>query len=512
MDQSDSSQTNVNQTDISQTNISQTNASQVRSAVAEPWGSAQLQQATHGQWHYLQSELSACQRIVTDNRRVQPGDVFLALQGERFDGHDFAAQAIASGASALIVSHLIESLAVPQLLVDDTRLALGHLGAYRRQQYPDLTVLALTGSSGKTTVKEMLGSILRMSAPTLVTRGNLNNDLGVPMMLLELLPEHRYAVMELGANHVGEIDYTSKLVQPQVAGVLNIGTAHMGEFGGRLGIARAKSEIFNHLTNSPDHKMVAIVPSHGDFSEVVQQAAANHQCISFGHGGDVFAEHVELQANSSCFELVTPQGRIAISLPFAGQHNIDNALAAASFALAIDVPLSQIAQGLQSAVGAQGRLTFKQHGNWLIIDDTYNANPHSMRAAAQVLAAQAGRKILVLGDIGELGDAASAEHYALGQDLADMSLDAVFAVGEFAAQTIAGVQAQTSRIQAQAFTEKSALLIELRQWLQQAESSRASLLFKGSRYTKMESLIADLINGSLAAPVSSQPAKFGENI
>lgn len=502
MDQSDSSQTEVNQTD----------SSQVRSAVAEPWCSAQLQQATHGQWHHLQSELTVLQRVVTDNRRVQPGDVFLALKGERFDAHDFAAQAIANGASALIVSRLIESLVVPQLLVEDTRLALGRLGAYRRQQYPNLTVLALTGSSGKTTVKEMLGSILRRSAPTLVTRGNLNNDLGVPMMLLELLPEHRYAVMELGANHVGEIDYTSNLVQPQVAGVLNIGTAHMGEFGGRLGIARAKSEIFKHLTDSPNHKAIAIVPSHGDFSEVVQQAVTNHQHISFGHGGDVFAEHVELQANSSQFELVTPQGRIAISLPFAGQHNIENALAAASFALAIDVPLSQIAQGLQSAVGAQGRLTFKQYGNWLIIDDTYNANPHSMRAAAQVLAAQAGRKILVLGDIGELGDAASAEHYALGEDLADMSLNAVFAVGEFAARTIAGLQSKTDQIQAQAFTDKSALLIQLGQWLEPAESSSASLLFKGSRYTKMESLIADLIKGSLVAPVPNQTAKCGENI
>ena len=469
------------------------------SAVPDSWSSKQLQLATQGQWHNLQAgSPQQFKQIVTDNRRIQPNGVFLALVGERFDGHNFVADAVASGATAVIVSRLIEQLAVPQLLVADTRLALGHLGGYRRQQCPDLTVLALTGSSGKTTVKEMLGSILRIGAPALVTRGNLNNDLGVPMMLLELLPEHRYAVMELGANHVGEIDYTSNLVKPQVAGVLNIGTAHMGEFGGRLGIARAKSEIFNHL----DEAGIAIVPAQGDFSDVVQQAASRHKTISFGTGGDVFAEHIELQANSSRFELVTPQGRIAISLPFAGQHNIENALAAASFALAIDIPLPQIAQGLESAVGAQGRLTFKQHGNWLIIDDTYNANPHSMRAAAQVLAAQAGNKILVLGDIGELGDAAADEHFALGQDLARLELDAVFAVGEFAAQTIAGLQLQTSQIQAQAFTEKSELLAHLRQFLAQAEMPDASLLFKGSRYTKMESLIADLIDGPLAGSMA----------
>lgn len=464
-----------------------------------PWRSEQLQRATQGQWHNLPVASPALyNRIVTDNRRVEPNDVFLALVGERFDGHDFAADAVAHGASAVIVSRVIEHLAVPQLVVPDTRLALGHLGSDRRQQQPDLTVLALTGSSGKTTVKEMLGSILRLSAPTLVTRGNLNNDLGVPMMLLELLPEHRYAVMELGANHVGEIDYTSNLVQPQVAGVLNIGTAHMGEFGGRPGIARAKSEIYKHLKANATHQATAIVPAQDDFSDMVQQAATGHQTISFGSGGDVFAEHIELQPTSSQFELVTPQGRIAISLPFAGQHNIENALAAASFALAINIPLPQIAQGLESAVGAQGRLTFRQHGNWLIIDDTYNANPHSMRAAAQVLATQAGRKILVLGDIGELGDAACEEHYALGQDLAGLALDAVFAVGEFATQTINGVQSRNQHLHAQAFTEKPELLLQLRQFLAQAESSSASLLFKGSRYTRMESLIADLIDGQPA--------------
>lgn len=493
--------------------MGQSDSLRTSSAATAPWSSEQLQQATQGQWHNLHTkEPLAFNQIMTDNRRVQPNDVFLALVGERFDGHEFATEAVAGGAKAVIVSRVIEQLAVPQLVVPDTRLALGHLGSYRRQQYPDLTVLALTGSSGKTTVKEMLGSILRLSAPTLVTRGNLNNDLGVPMMLLELLPEHRYAVMELGANHVGEIEYTSSLVQPQVAGVLNIGTAHMGEFGGRLGIANAKSEIFNHLKANVTHPAIAIVPAHGDFSDVVQQAAGSHRIISFGTGGNVFAENIELEATSSRFDLVTPQGRIVISLPFAGQHNIENALAAASFALAIDIPLIQIGQGLESAIGAQGRLSFKQHGNWLIIDDTYNANPHSMRAAAQVLVAQAGHRILVMGDIGELGDAASAEHYALGQDLANMSLDAVFAVGEFAAQTIAGLQSQNQQMQAQAFTKKPELLLHLCQILTQAETSSASLLFKGSRYTKMESLIADLINTLPAAPVASQSASFGENI
>lgn len=455
-----------------------------------PWSTEQLEAATHGQWLHL-AQPREFARIITDTRQIQPNDIFLALVGERFDGHDFVAQAITLGASAVIVSHALE-VTIPQLVVADTRLALGHLGAYRRQNHPQLTVIALTGSSGKTTVKEMLGSILSQLAPTLVTRGNLNNDLGVPLMLLELQPEHRYAVMELGANHSGEIDYTSNMVQPHVAGILNIGTAHMGEFGGRSGIAKAKSEIFAHLKEGA----IAVVPAVDDFSDVIRHAAAKQTIMSFGNGGDVYAQNIQLHASNSDFELVTPQGRIAISLPFAGAHNIDNALAAAAFALAIDVPLPQIAQGLNYAVGAKGRLNFKQYANWLIIDDTYNANPHAMRAAAQVLSAQRGCKIMIMGDIGELGDAAAQEHFLLGQDIAQLDINAIFAVGEYAEQTVAGAHSQTNAVSAYAFTQKADLLEQLKQFLNQLTPSTASLLFKGSRYTTMESLIAELLADS----------------
>lgn len=459
----------------------------------EPWSSADLSQATQGEWLQPANAFTA-QRIVTDTRQVQAGDVFLALKGERFDAHDFVADAVAKGAIAAIVARPVAGVPAPQLLVADTRLALGHLGAFRRQRYSHLKVAALTGSSGKTTTKEMLGSILGQLAPTLITRGNLNNDLGVPMMLLELSPQHQYAVMELGANHVGEIDYTSHMVQPHVAGVLNIGTAHMGEFGGREGIARAKSEIFNHLQANG----VAVVPFYDDFAALIQQAAGQHQLIRFGQDGaahgDVYAENIQLDAASSRFELVTPQGRIAIDLPFAGQHNVDNALAAASFALAFGIQLSVIASGLAQAVGAKGRLSFKQHGRYLIIDDTYNANPHSMRAAAKVLQAQLGLKVLVIGDIGELGDAAAEEHYKLGADLALLQLDAIFTVGEFAADTLSGIQKQAgASLTAQAFDDKAALFEQLSSYLNTHEHTAVSLLFKGSRYTRMESLIANLV-------------------
>nr|MBP7900195.1 UDP-N-acetylmuramoyl-tripeptide--D-alanyl-D-alanine ligase [Acinetobacter sp.] len=197
-------------------------------ATLVPWTAEQLKDATQGQWYNDKVPSGEIKRILTDSRDAELGDAFLALKGERFDAHAFIAQVATQGCELAIVSQPIDT-DICQLVVDDTRLALGRLGAYRRQQNPQLKVIALTGSSGKTTTKEMLGSILNRIAPTLITRGNLNNDLGVPMMLLELRPEHQYAVMELGASHQGEIDYTSNLVQPHVAGIINIGTAHLGE-------------------------------------------------------------------------------------------------------------------------------------------------------------------------------------------------------------------------------------------------------------------------------------------
>ena len=230
----------------------------------------------------------------------------------------------------------------------------------------------------------MLGSILSRLAPTLVTRGNLNNDLGVPMMLLELRAEHQYAVMELGASHQGEIDYTSNLVQPHVAGIINIGTAHLGEFGGRDGICRAKSEIYSHISET------SIVPAADDYAEQIRAAVKTEKTLSFGQGGDVYATDVELHPQSATFTLNTPQGTITVNLPFAGEHNVQNATAAVAFSLAIGISLDDIVAGLEQAVGAKGRFELYSAQRFLFIDDTYNANPSSMRAAAEVLRAAAG--------------------------------------------------------------------------------------------------------------------------
>lgn len=452
-----------------------------------PWTAEQLEQATQGDWLNNKKPADAIKRILTDSRDAEQGDAFLALQGERFDAHDFVAQVAASGCQIAIVSRPLD-IDICQLVVDDTRLALGRLGAYRRQQNPQLKVIALTGSSGKTTTKEMLGSILSRLAPTLITRGNLNNDLGVPVMLLELRPEHQYAVMELGASHQGEIEYTSNMVQPHVAGIINIGTAHLGEFGGRDGICTAKSEIYAHITET------SIIPAADDFTETIRQAVKTEQSLSFGAGGEVYASDVVLDAQSSTFTLHTPQASKTVQLPFAGEHNVENATAAAAFALAIGIGLDDIVAGLEQAVGAKGRLNFIQHKQYLLIDDTYNANPGSMRAAAEVLAQQQGIRVMVTGDIGELGSSAAMEHYKLGRDLVSVKgINFVVAVGEFAPAAQEGARSTQYGKKMQAFLNQEQALPFLIHLIETHQPQPMSFLFKGSRYTHMETLMAALM-------------------
>lgn len=458
-------------------------------ATLVPWTADELVQATQGYWYQDKAPLTDLKRILTDSRHAEKGDIFLALKGERFDAHDFIAQVAANGCEVAIVSQPL-AIDICQLVVEDTRLALGHLGAYRRALNPQLKIIALTGSSGKTTTKEMLGSILSRLAPTLITRGNLNNDLGVPMMLLELQAEHQYAVMELGASHQGEIDYTSNLVQPHVAGIINIGTAHLGEFGGRAGICRAKSEIYAHINKTG----ISIVPAQDDFTVDIQNAVTTERTLSFGEGGDVFATEIELLAQSAQFTLNTPQGRSVVNLPFAGMHNVSNATAATAFALAIGIDLQDIVQGLEHAQGAKGRLNFIQQDKYLFIDDTYNANPNSMLAAGEVLAQQEGIRVMVMGDIGELGTTAAQQHYLLGRDLVSMKgLNFIVAVGEFSPAIQEGARSTQYGKKLQAFLNQEQALPFLISLVETHQPQKMSFLFKGSRYTHMETLMTDLM-------------------
>ncbi|MGO2997759.1 MAG: UDP-N-acetylmuramoyl-tripeptide--D-alanyl-D-alanine ligase [Moraxellaceae bacterium] len=433
----------------------------------------------------------ASQRIATDTRTIKSGDIFLALSGENFDGHDYIDMAASKGAIAAIVSRpiLSESNAIPQLIVSDTRLALGQLASYRRQQHQNLTVIAITGSSGKTTCKEMLGSIFGRLAPTLITRGNLNNDLGVPMMLLELSDHHRYAILELGANHIGEIAYTTEIVRPDVACILNIGTAHLGEFGSREGICQTKAEIYHTLTDT----QFAIVPDKDDFTNQLRRIAEKHTSHVIGFGNtDVSASHLDVEPERSEFKLHIGSQIHDINLPLAGEHNVNNALAAAACAYALNIDVSDIVIGLENARPAKGRLNSQILGMHRLIDDTYNANPHSVRAAAKVLAAQTGTQVMVLGDIGELGEVAVSEHQSLGRTIATTGINVLLCVGEYANATVSGAK-EIADINAHAFADKDSLLQYLQSYLQSHQAKPCTVLFKGSRFMGMETLIHALV-------------------
>jgi len=450
--------------------------------------------ALSGHWQPAQESQDSTElevtsnRITTDTRTIQAGDIFLALSGDNFDGHDYINVAASKGAIAAIVSRPI-STSIAQLVVDDTRLALGQLAAYRRQQHPNLTVIAITGSSGKTTCKEMLGSIFGRLAPTLITRGNLNNDLGVPMMLLELSDHHRYAVLELGANHIGEIAYTTEIVRPDVACILNIGTAHLGEFGSREGICQTKSEIYHTLTDN----QFAIVPDKDDFTNQLRRTAEKNTAKVIGFGNtDVSASHLDVEPERSEFKLHIGTQVKDICLPLAGEHNVNNALAAAACAYALAIDVEDIVIGLENARPAKGRLNSQILGNHRLIDDTYNANPHAVRAAAKVLAAQTGTQVMVLGDIGELGDAAVSEHQSLGRTIAAIGINVLLCVGEYARYTVAGAE-EVGGITAHDFEDKDSLLQYLQQYLQAQQAQPCTVLFKGSRFMEMETLINALI-------------------
>lgn len=471
---------------------------------------------------YAQQDFISAQKIATDTRHIVAGDIFLALKGDYYDGHDYVEQAKQKGAVLAIVSRYVDS-AIPQLVVTDTRLALGCLGKFHRNNHANVKIIAITGSSGKTTVKEMLGAIFSQLAPTLITRGNLNNDLGVPMMLLELTKAHRYAIIELGANHVGEIAYSTSLVSPDVACVLNVGTAHMGEFGGRANIAKAKAEIFLGLSSDG----VAVLPFGENFFLQLYDAAQaqTHHILSFGERqvalneasldeasmrqmmlaqmqmvmlmGDVFADDVVIDGAHSQFSLnanlvAGEVDSVPVELKFAGEHNVMNALAAATCAMALGVSLAQIATGLSQALPAKGRLNFKALGRHVVIDDSYNANPMAVLKALDVLNHQAGKTLLVLGDIGELGDDAIGEHIKLGKDIAVMGVDLLFAVGELMAYTVES--ACQNGVQARHFADKSALKEAIVAQINDSDE-RWVVLLKGSRFMAMETIIDELCCG-----------------
>ncbi|MBT6278920.1 MAG: UDP-N-acetylmuramoyl-tripeptide--D-alanyl-D-alanine ligase [Candidatus Thioglobus sp.] len=330
--------------------------------------------------------------IYTDTRQRMDGGVFLALIGDNFDAHNYIQKAEEMGAVAIIASRQVSSR-LPVLLVKNTQDALSKIAKHHLNNIKPMAV-AITGSNGKTTTKNLLANILKLSAPTLKTAGNLNNHLGVPMTLLKLEPTHQYAVIEMGANHLGEIKHLRELVQPDVAVVTNTGDAHIGEFGSKENLISAKGEIY-----SVD-------------SQNITNTNTNYTAdLSFGNDGDVFASNI----HESNFTLNIKEENIDVSLQLIGKHNIDNALAASACAHALGIDIDQIKLGLENTKAESGRLNTIRTEKFTLIDDTYNASPTSVKAALETLSQYRGELVVILGDMAELGDEAISLHQQVGK-------------------------------------------------------------------------------------------------
>jgi UDP-N-acetylmuramoyl-tripeptide--D-alanyl-D-alanine ligase len=428
--------------------------------------------ATAGTLHGSRVAISG---VTTDSRKVSAGDLYVALMGERFDGHDFVEDAMRRGAVAALVSRRVQAnLPIPQVVVDDTRLGLGRLAASWRARFA-LPLLALTGSNGKTTVKEMVAAILAAYCGSreavLATEGNLNNDIGMPLTLLKLRGRHRFAVIEMGMNHLGEIDYLTRVARPTVGLVNNAHRAHVGLLGDVEAVARAKGEVYGGLSASG----IAVVNADDAFASYWRGLNRERRVILFGLSQ---AADVRAIVEGPTTRFVTPAGEFTMTLRVAGEHNLRNALAAFAAAHALGIPVASMQGGLAGFTGVPGRLQRRAGVKGaVLVDDTYNANPESMKAALAVLAQERGRRIFVMGDMGELGENASAMHAEIGAYARAHGIDALLAMGPESVHAV------------NAFGAGGAHLDSIEGLVRAAEAeagARVTILVKGSRFMQME--------------------------
>jgi len=424
--------------------------------------------------------------VSTDSRHLNSGDLFVALVGPRFDGHNFLAEAVHAGAAGALLSRAVET-SLPYVRVSDTRLALGQLASYWRDHFT-VPVIAVTGSNGKTTVKEMLGAILAALGSGCVTRGNLNNDIGMPLTLLGLRRADRYAVLEMGMNRPGEIDYLTRLARPTIALITNAGEAHLEGLGSVEAIARAKGEIFSGLA----HDGVAVINADDPYCQLWRGLAGAHRIITFGldSPADVSGRYAP-DARGSRVHLKTPQGEIDMRLPLLGRHNVMNAFAAAAAAGAAGASLEQISQGLERLKAVAGRLELREGVSGArIIDDTYNANPASLTAGLQVLRDFGGERTLVLGDMAELGPAGADIHRRIGELARQLGIQRLYAVGELSRSAV-----EAFGKGARHFASHEALIDAMLDCLH----SDMTVLVKGSRVMRMERIVNGIVRQGVAA-------------
>jgi UDP-N-acetylmuramoyl-tripeptide--D-alanyl-D-alanine ligase len=421
--------------------------------------------------------------VSTDSRSLAPGALFVALRGERFDGHDYIETAINNGAVG-VLGECEPTADVPTLLVDNSLEALQALAAEWRARF-HCTLIAVTGSNGKTTLKEMIGAILSAAAPTLVSAGNLNNHIGVPLSLLRLRKEHRYAVIEMGMNHAGELSLLSKLAAPQVAVINNAAAAHLEGLGSVERVAAAKGEIFDHL----DEDGIAVVNADDAFAQYWLDLNKARRCVTFGFDADVnsgtdICADAEVAADHCLVTLRFADQKIRVRVEAGGEHTARNALAAAAVAVSLGISPEHIIQGLQSFRPVAGRGDIRMlPGGARLINDSYNANPASLAAAIDTLSRYPGKRILVLGDMGELGPTATQLHRETGELARGKGIDQLYCLGEL------------SRHACDAFGDGASSFVDIHELTGQlvgALESDVTLLIKGSRSMRMERIVRQL--------------------
>ncbi|WP_149137353.1 UDP-N-acetylmuramoyl-tripeptide--D-alanyl-D-alanine ligase [Cupriavidus campinensis] len=430
-------------------------------------------------------------RVHTDSRTVEPGDLFVALQGERFDAHDFLADVIARGATAVLVSRET-GLDVPAIVVPDTRIGLGELGAGWRRQFT-LPTVAVTGSNGKTTVKEMIAAIFAAAvgeSDRLATGGNLNNDIGLPLTVLRLRAHHKLAVLELGMNHPGETVYLAGIAQPTVAVITNAQREHQ-EF--MVSVEAVAHEHASALAALPADG-VAVFPvdaeSGGAHAQIWRQAAAGRRVMAFGTdpSADVRAT-VSLDDGVQVLHVTAPGQTFDLRLQLLGAHNVRNALAATACALAAGVDVAAIQAGIVGFTAVKGRLQVKHTAaGTVLIDDTYNANPDSMRAAIDVLAGFAAPRLLVLGDMGEVGNQGPAFHAEIGDYARTRGIEALWATGQLAPHAV-----QAYGPAGRQFDKAEDLAQALREDKEGTVAGASAVLVKGSRFMRMERMVDAMV-------------------
>lgn len=424
--------------------------------------------------------------VSTDTRKIVSGDLFIALSGPNFDGHRFVEKAIEKGAAAAIVERYLD-LDIPQIRVADTKMALGKLGAAVKAEINPLTV-GITGSCGKTTVKEMVASILSSRGNVLATEGNFNNDIGVPLTLLRLEKNHDFAVVEMGANHLGEIAYTCSLVKPNVTTIVNAAASHLEGFGSLLGVARAKGEIFKCLSEDG----LAILNKDSQFYDFWKGKSSHVKQLNFSmqSGADFSADDITLGMDGCAqFDLHSPQGSVWVSLQVPGMHNVNNAIVAAALALSVGATIEDVKMGLQNMQQIGGRLNVKQlTGQVRLLDDTYNANVASVNAAIDLLASFSGRRVLILGDMAELGEKGRYYHERVGEHALNSSIDKVYTLGVLSQHT-SDVFAERGKH----FSDFETLVAELNSDFGH-EKCDITILVKGSRSARMERVVEALEN------------------